>query len=71
MTPFNQKADRATHGALSLPALKDGASRARRVRERRSAWKGAQVITVGSLRPVRSRMPARLLAMLINSPSAC
>jgi len=28
MDQFNQKADRATHGALSLPALKDGASRA-------------------------------------------
>lgn len=24
MDQFNQKADRATHGALSLPALKDG-----------------------------------------------
>lgn len=26
MDQFNQKANRATHGALSFPALKDGAS---------------------------------------------
>jgi len=28
MDQFNQKADRASHGALSLPAVNDGASRA-------------------------------------------